>query len=70
MPLVETDELAVPGINTARSLTIKDGSISLDQMVTIRESFINVPPEKTKILVTHHPLFAMPHGDGGELTEV
>jgi 3',5'-cyclic AMP phosphodiesterase CpdA len=69
-PWFENDELAVLGINTARSLTIKDGSVSLDQMVKIRESFINVPPEKTRILVTHHPLFAMPLGDEGELTKV
>ena len=69
-PWFENDDLAVLGINTARSLTIKDGSVSLEQMVKIRESFINVPPEKTRILVTHHPLFAMPLGDGGELTEV
>jgi 3',5'-cyclic AMP phosphodiesterase CpdA len=69
-PWFENDSLAVLGINTARSLTIKDGSISLEQMVKIRERFISVPPEKTRILVTHHPLFAMPLGDEGELTEV
>jgi 3',5'-cyclic AMP phosphodiesterase CpdA len=69
-PWFETDELAVLGINTARSFTIKDGSISLDQMQRIRECFINVAAGKTKILVTHHPLFAMPLGDEGELTKV
>ncbi len=26
-------------------------------------------PEKTRILVTHHPLFSMPIGEGTELTE-
>ncbi len=69
-PWFETADLAVLGINTARSLTIKDGSISLDQIVRIREAFMNVPPEKTRILVTHHPLFAMPLGDEGELSKV
>jgi 3',5'-cyclic AMP phosphodiesterase CpdA len=69
-PWFETADLAVLGINTARSLTIKDGSISLDQIARIREAFMNVPPEKTRILVTHHPLFAMPLGDEGELTKV
>jgi 3',5'-cyclic AMP phosphodiesterase CpdA len=69
-PWFETDDLAVLGINTARSFTIKDGSVSLEQMVRIREAFINVAPEKTRVLVTHHPLFAMPLGDQGELTEV
>lgn len=69
-PWFESDDLAVLGINTARSLTIKDGSISLEQMTTIRQCFRDVPAEKTRILVTHHPLFAMPIGDEGELTKV
>ena len=69
-PWFENDDLAVLGINTARSLTIKDGSISLEQMATIRQCFRDVPAEKTRILVTHHPLFAMPIGDEGELTKV
>lgn len=68
-PWFESDDLAVLGINTARSLTIKDGSISLEQLHRIRESFLKVPPEKTRILVTHHPLFAMPLGEEGELTK-
>jgi 3',5'-cyclic AMP phosphodiesterase CpdA len=69
-PWFETGELAVLGINTARSLTIKDGSISREQIAMIRERFRAVPEEKTKILVTHHPLFAMPIGDEGELSKV
>jgi 3',5'-cyclic AMP phosphodiesterase CpdA len=69
-PWFENDELAVLGINTARSLTIKDGRINREQMDQIRDSFRDVAPEKTRILVTHHPLFAMPLGDEGELTKV
>jgi 3',5'-cyclic AMP phosphodiesterase CpdA len=69
-PYWENDELAVLGINTARSLTIKDGSVSLEQMAKIRDSFRDVASHKTRILVTHHPLFAMPLGDEGELTKV
>ncbi|HEV2748133.1 MAG TPA: metallophosphoesterase [Allosphingosinicella sp.] len=69
-PWFENDRLAVLGINTARSLTIKDGSVSLEQMASIRQCFRDIPPHKTKILVTHHPLFAMPIGDEGELTKV
>ncbi len=68
-PWFENGTLAVLGINTARSLTIKDGRINSDQMAIIRERFRHVPPEKTRILVTHHPLFAMPIGHGNELTE-
>ena len=69
-PYWENDELAVLGINTARSLTIKDGSVSYEQMHRIREAFHSVPDSKTRILVTHHPLFAMPLGDEGELSKV
>jgi len=68
-PWVETDEVAVLGINTARSLTIKDGRINEQQMQLIRQRFNNVTPDKTRILVTHHPLFALPIGRGNELGE-
>jgi 3',5'-cyclic AMP phosphodiesterase CpdA len=69
-PWVEFGDVSVLGINTARSLTIKDGSISREQIAMIRDRFSSVPNEKTKILVTHHPLFAMPIGDEGELSKV
>lgn len=69
-PYWENETLAVLGINTARSFTIKDGSISYEQMHRIREAFRRVPEEKMRILVTHHPLFAMPLGDEGALTKV
>jgi 3',5'-cyclic AMP phosphodiesterase CpdA len=68
-PWFENDRLAVLGINTARSLTIRDGRINRDQMRIIRDRFRDVPAHKTRILVTHHPLFAMPIGEGNELTE-
>jgi 3',5'-cyclic AMP phosphodiesterase CpdA len=68
-PWFENGEVAVLGINTARSLTIKDGRINREQMKIIEDRFSRVPPEKTRILVTHHPLFSMPIGEGTELTE-
>lgn len=68
-PWFENDEVAVLGINTARSLTIKDGRINRDQIAMVRKRFAAVAPAKTRILVTHHPLFAMPIGEGGELSE-
>lgn len=68
-PWFENDEVAVLGINTARSLTIKDGRINQSQMAMVRKRFAGVAPAKTRILVTHHPLFAMPIGEGGELSE-
>ncbi|KKW91311.1 metallophosphoesterase family protein [Sphingobium chungbukense] len=68
-PFFEDDEVAMLGLNTARSLTIKGGRINHDQMRLLRDRFAHVAPEKTRILVTHHPLFAMPIGRGNELSE-
>lgn len=68
-PWFEDDQVAVLGINTARSLTIKDGRINHDQIAMMRARFGAVPAHKTRILVTHHPLFALPIGSGSELSE-
>ena len=68
-PWFESERLAVLGINTARSLTFKDGRISHEQMAIIRDRFRDVPEGRTKILVTHHPLFEMPIGEAGEASE-
>ena len=68
-PWFENEEVAVLGINTARSLTFKDGRINDDQIALLQERFSAVPANKTRILVTHHPLYAMPIGEGGELSE-
>ena len=68
-PWAETDEAAILGINTARSLTIKDGRINAEQMQLIRQRFRGVAANKSRILVTHHPLFELPIGQGNELSE-
>jgi 3',5'-cyclic AMP phosphodiesterase CpdA len=68
-PWFENESVAVLGINTARSLTFRDGRINREQMDLIEQRFAAVPAEKTRILVTHHPLFAMPIGKGPELSE-
>jgi 3',5'-cyclic AMP phosphodiesterase CpdA len=62
-PFVELPAVSVLGINTARSLTFKDGRISRDQIDFIRETFARTDPEAMRILVTHHPLFAVQVGD-------
>ncbi|HJQ17650.1 MAG TPA: metallophosphoesterase [Allosphingosinicella sp.] len=62
-PWWENDDIAVLGINTARSLTFKDGSISHEQMQRIRDSFGTSARDRLRILVTHHPLLAMPVGE-------
>ncbi len=62
-PFVELPGIAVLGINTARSLTFKDGRINQDQVAFIRDTFARTPKDSFRILVTHHPLFALPVGD-------
>ena len=63
-PFHELRGVTVLGINTARSLTFKDGRISHEQMAFIRDTFERTDPQSMRILVTHHPLFALPVGDG------
>ncbi|MFP5214099.1 MAG: metallophosphoesterase family protein, partial [Acidobacteriota bacterium] len=59
-PFFADEEMAVLGINTARSLTWKNGRISTEQIGLIRERFCSVPAEDFKVLVTHHPFVAPP----------
>jgi 3',5'-cyclic AMP phosphodiesterase CpdA len=62
-PLYELPGATVLGINTARSFTFKDGRISREQMAFIRKTFERTDPQAMRILVTHHPLFALPVGE-------
>ena len=62
-PFIELSGVAVLGINTARSLTFKDGRINKDQVAFIRDTFSRTPSEAFRVLVTHHPLFALAVGD-------
>ena len=66
-PFHELPGAAVLGINTARSLTFKDGRINEEQVAYIRQTFARTKPDTARILVTHHPMFALPVGDGPEL---
>jgi 3',5'-cyclic AMP phosphodiesterase CpdA len=62
-PFIELPGIAVLGINTARSLTFKDGRINEDQVKFIAETFARTPSDAMRILVTHHPLFALRVGE-------
>ncbi|MFL6764254.1 MAG: metallophosphoesterase family protein [Sphingomicrobium sp.] len=62
-PFIELPGVAVLGINTARSLTFKDGRINRDQVEFIRDTFARSSSEAMRILVTHHPLFALRVGE-------
>ena len=65
-PFHELPGVAILGLNTARSLTFKDGRLNEEQVAFIRETFARTPAESFRVLVTHHPLFALKVGD--ELT--
>jgi 3',5'-cyclic AMP phosphodiesterase CpdA len=60
-PTFIDDEIAVIGINTARSLTIKDGRVNDRQIELARRQLSTLPPQVVKIVVTHHP-FDLPPG--------
>ena len=63
-PVHELPTAVVLGVNTARSATFKDGKINDEQIAFIRETFERVDAKLPRILVTHHPIFALPTGDG------
>lgn len=60
-PFYADSELAILGINTARSLTIKDGRVNERQVAKMRERLCPFGKDVTKIIVTHHP-FDLPEG--------
>ncbi|MEK6320300.1 MAG: metallophosphoesterase family protein [Acidobacteriota bacterium] len=60
-PVYADEEIAVLGVNTARSLTIKGGRINRTQVAWLREKLCSFGPAVTKIVVTHHP-FDVPEG--------
>jgi 3',5'-cyclic AMP phosphodiesterase CpdA len=62
-PFIELPGVAVLGVNTARSLTFKDGRLNREQVEFIRETFARTPAEAMRILVTHHPLLALRVGE-------
>ncbi len=63
-PFHEVPGAAVIGINTARSATFKDGKINDEQIAFIQDTFGRIDPKVPRVLVTHHPIFALPTGMG------
>ncbi len=61
LPFYSDDEMAVIGINTARSLTIKGGRINEEQIAAVNERLCNISDQVLKIVVSHHP-FDLPEG--------
>src|SRR5258708_4794615 len=60
-PVYMDEEIAVVGVNTARSLTIKGGRINEDQVARLREKLCALDEHVVKAIVTHHP-FDLPEG--------
>lgn len=54
-PVFIDDEIAVLGVNTARSLTFKDGRVNTEQVAQIKAQLAGLPTNVTRIIVTHHP---------------
>jgi predicted phosphodiesterase len=62
-PSYEDDEMAVVGLNTARSMTVKGGRINNEPISWLREKLCAFGPDLIKIIVTHHP-FDLPESYG------
>jgi 3',5'-cyclic AMP phosphodiesterase CpdA len=60
-PVYADREIAVLGVNTARSLTIKGGRINRTQVAWLREKFCGLDSGVIRVVVTHHP-FDLPEG--------
>jgi len=54
-PFYRVEELAVVGINTARSLTFKGGRINRRQLRRACGRLEEPPPSVVRVVVTHHP---------------
>ena len=54
-PVFMDDELAIIGVNTARSLVVKGGRINEEQIEFIRAKLCALDERALKIVVTHHP---------------
>jgi 3',5'-cyclic AMP phosphodiesterase CpdA len=54
-PAYFDEEIAVIGLNTARSLAFKGGRVSEAQIEQVRQRLSDLGRRITKILVTHHP---------------
>ena len=64
-PVFIDEEIAVVGVNTARSLVFKGGRINRSQVKRVRAILDPLPEAMTKIVVSHHP-FNVPEGSDGE----
>ncbi|MDB5731866.1 MAG: metallophosphatase [Variovorax sp.] len=65
-PSYVDEEIAVLGVNTARSVVVKGGRINATQLQWLRTTFDPLPREVVKVVVTHHPFDVSPQTDADE----
>jgi 3',5'-cyclic AMP phosphodiesterase CpdA len=65
-PFYADEEMAVIGLNTARSWSFKEGRINQKQVTSSCDRLQKMPPDVVRIIVTHHPFVLpnpeIPHG--------
>ncbi|MES2913216.1 MAG: metallophosphoesterase [Pseudomonadota bacterium] len=66
-PFFIDDEIAVLGINTARSLVFKGGRVNEEQLERVRARLDPLDDKLVKVLVTHHPFDLPAHMDKDDL---
>ena len=66
-PFYEDEEIAVAGVNTARSWTRKYGRVNERQVAALRERLCSYGAEVFKLVVTHHPFDLPPGHDEREI---
>ena len=66
-PSYVDNEIAVIGVNTARSLTFKDGRVNKEQIAEIRRQLSGIDRDLTRIVVTHHPFDLPESADESDL---
>ena len=62
-PTFVDQEMAIVGVNTARSLVVKGGRVNRQQITHIQNIMCDVPQEALKVVVTHHPFDVPEHHD-------
>jgi len=66
-PVFHDDEIAVVGLNTARSLTFKGGRINVEQAGLVARQFAGLDDSILRVVVTHHPFNLPERGDEDDL---
>jgi 3',5'-cyclic AMP phosphodiesterase CpdA len=59
-PFFADNEIALLGLNTARSATFANGRISRKQAAAVKAVFSEVPADRLRVLAIHHPLATPP----------